>query len=171
MTTQPLQDHSGPQPPRRAKRWPWIVGIIAAFVVGLVVGVASNTGTTQFASSGDDSAGTATVTVTQTEDAVPTGTDTPDTDDTDTPDTDTDTTTTDSTSADIPGDGTYTVGDDIQPGTYHSTGGDGCSWERFGQDDSGDTGIVESGSSRTVTIRHSDTSFQTEGCGSWTRVR
>ncbi|MGA4544913.1 hypothetical protein ACPA54_33460 [Uniformispora flossi] len=75
--------------------------------------------------------------------------------------------------ATIPGDGTYTVGDDIQPGTYKSTGNNGCYYARL-KDTSGDFGAIItnniSDGSVTVTISKSDGAFQSRGCKEWTKT-
>jgi hypothetical protein len=148
------------------------VGIVAALVVGLVAGVASNFGTTTFQSADTGTVAPVTVTVTATPDpgisGAPTSTDTPTP--SSEPDTDTDTSSaTADPNADIPGDGTYAVGSDVQPGTYHASGGDSCTWQRLAQNRSGEEHVVASGSGSSVTIRESDSSFETEGCGSWSR--
>ncbi|MDP9488472.1 MAG: hypothetical protein M3Q49_22260 [Actinomycetota bacterium] len=73
---------------------------------------------------------------------------------------------------DIPGDGTFLVGEDIQPGTYQTDGGGefGCYWARL-SDASGDMeSIIANGNPRgptTVTISASDGAFETSGCSDW----
>lgn len=68
-------------------------------------------------------------------------------------------------------DGTYKVGDDIQPGTYVAETDDafdGCYWERL--DSAGeiiDNNFVNSGFRVEVTISSSDYSFSAEHCGEW----
>lgn len=71
----------------------------------------------------------------------------------------------------IPGDGTFIVGEDIQPGTYESEGSDFCYWERL----SGTSGtlddIITNGNPTgptTITISPSDAAFGTQGCSEWT---
>lgn len=69
------------------------------------------------------------------------------------------------------GDGFFTVGDEIAPGTWRSTGGgDSCYWERL----SGLSGEFEDiianhfgTAGVTVTIATSDKAFKAEGCGTW----
>jgi hypothetical protein len=67
-------------------------------------------------------------------------------------------------------DGTFTVGTDIQPGTYHTEGGEGCYWARlsgFGGT-VGDVIANHLGSGpQTVTISQSDKAFNTARCGIW----
>lgn len=68
-------------------------------------------------------------------------------------------------------DGTYRVGDDIQPGTYVAESEEpfeGCYWERV--DASGNTienNFVSSGFRVQVTISTSDYSFTANRCGEW----
>lgn len=172
----PSMREPGPPEPRGPRRWPWIVGIVAAFVVGLGIGILSSPGES-FQSAAD---GGPPMTVTQTEEAAPTTTSQATSDDdtaTDTTDsTTTDTTTTDTTTtegADLSGDGYYTVGDDIQPGEYRSDGGDSCSWTLYSDSRSGGEQVVDSDTpsgSTTVTIHSSDSRFETQGCASWSRV-
>lgn len=67
-------------------------------------------------------------------------------------------------------DGTWTVGEDIEPGTYSTTVPDdsiGCYRERL----SGFSGelddIIEPGVQTTVTIESSDEAFTSQDCGTW----
>ena len=78
-------------------------------------------------------------------------------------------------SADIPGDGTFVVGEDVQPGDYRAVVPEDsylCYWERL-SDTTGDfediitNGIAEAGDEVTVTIEESDRAFGSEGCGPW----
>lgn len=64
-------------------------------------------------------------------------------------------------------DGQHLVGRDVQPGTYRaSAGGDVCYWER--QDEGGD--LIDNGFGTVATIRSSDFAFQSNRCGTWSRV-
>jgi len=65
------------------------------------------------------------------------------------------------------GDGFYTVGDEIAPGRWRSTGtGDECYWERLDSDqDILDNHFGIAGG--TVTIRASDYEVRFDGCGIW----
>lgn len=71
----------------------------------------------------------------------------------------------------IPGSGTFIVGEDIQPGTYRTEGGTGlCYWARL----SGLSGefhdIITNGLPEGpgyVTIAASDVAFETSSCGQW----
>jgi hypothetical protein len=76
----------------------------------------------------------------------------------------------------IPGDGTFRVGTDIQPGVYFSKGGRAgysCYWSRHsGVGSPGDT--IDSGletGQQYVTIAPTDGSFETSHCQPWTRVQ
>jgi hypothetical protein len=72
------------------------------------------------------------------------------------------------------GPGTYIVGTDIAPGTWGSSGGDLCYWERlrgFGGATIND--IIANDLSPTqaiVTISPGDTGFSSTGCGSWSKL-
>ena len=70
----------------------------------------------------------------------------------------------------IPGDGTFLVGEDIQPGTYRTDGEEGCYWARL-SDASGELeSIIANGNPQgptTVTISTSDAAFETNGCSGW----
>jgi hypothetical protein len=71
-------------------------------------------------------------------------------------------------------DGTYIVGVDIAPGTWRSSGGDICYWERLSGFSGEFKDIIandtESGQA-TVTIAPSDVGFSTSGCGEWTLLQ
>jgi len=73
----------------------------------------------------------------------------------------------------IPGDGTFLVPGDVKPGTYRTTGGEGCYWARL-KDASGDMGGILANDNVTgptvVTIRRTDGAFQTSRCGDWTKI-
>lgn len=73
----------------------------------------------------------------------------------------------------IPGDGTYEVGVDIQPGKYASgTPASGnCYWARLSSDEPFD-GILANNNSAgksVVVIKKSDKYFQSSGCSDWTK--
>lgn len=70
----------------------------------------------------------------------------------------------------IRGDGIYLVGKDVNPGTYRNSGGSNCYWMRS-SGTSGDFGEIlangnESGPA-VVTIQDSDVAFTTKRCGTW----
>jgi hypothetical protein len=75
------------------------------------------------------------------------------------------------------GDGTYTVGGDIQPGIYHTTGpadGDSCYWERDRNLDGDLDSIIANDNIRgpaTVRISSTDAAFKTDRCATWTLVQ
>ena len=69
--------------------------------------------------------------------------------------------------------GTWRVPQEVKPGTWRTTGGDGCYWERL----RGFSGrlsdiianeIVEGAA--VVTIKASDKGFATHGCAPWKRI-
>lgn len=75
--------------------------------------------------------------------------------------------------------GTFTVGQDIQPGTYKTAGPAGsfvpnCYWARL-KDTTGDfDAIIANNNSQgptTVTIKASDGAFQTNGCQAWIKTQ
>jgi hypothetical protein len=71
------------------------------------------------------------------------------------------------------GDGIYRVGKDIDPGTYRASGGSNCYWARL-SGFSGNLGqIIANGIGSPhplVTISASDVGFESQRCGTWTRV-
>ena len=73
----------------------------------------------------------------------------------------------------LPGDGTYEVGVDIQPGTYVSDkpSSGNCYWARLKDTDSFE-GIIANNNSAgrsVVTIKKSDKFFQSTGCSDWAK--
>jgi len=65
----------------------------------------------------------------------------------------------------------YIVGTDIEPGTYKSSGQDGCYWVRMG-DFSGNS-ILENDNANgqaIVTITATDRGFRSSRCGTWTLI-
>lgn len=74
------------------------------------------------------------------------------------------------------GDGDFRVGQDIEPGTYRTTGNpDGsCHWERAKDAGHGLESPIANGDitgTAVVTIRAQDTSFHTSGCEDWKKTR
>lgn len=68
-----------------------------------------------------------------------------------------------------PGDGTWRVGVDIQPGTYRSSGGDPCYWARLYGFAGNSQSEIHLGSGPTVvTIAPTDVGFESRKCGTWT---
>jgi hypothetical protein len=70
------------------------------------------------------------------------------------------------------GQGTFIVGTDIQPGTYKSTLGESCYWERLSNFGGTLGGIIANnfGGKAIVTIRSSDKGFHSSRCGTWTKI-
>lgn len=71
------------------------------------------------------------------------------------------------------GDGTWRVGEEIQPGTYRAPGGGLCYWERLSgfSGNLGDIITNDFGTKNgTVTIASSDVGFHTEDCGTWKKI-
>lgn len=73
----------------------------------------------------------------------------------------------------MPGDGMFKVGTDIVAGTYKTTGGDACYWERS-KDALHDVDSISANDNVTgtavVTISSKDAYFKTTGCGRWTKT-
>lgn len=75
----------------------------------------------------------------------------------------------------IPGDGTFVVGNEVQPGTYKTEGEDGfaCYYARLA-DTSGELESIIANNSpqgpSTVTIDDTDGAFETRGCQPWTKM-
>ena len=91
----------------------------------------------------------------------------------DTPPSEKSSTETTTTSAAIPGDGTWTVGSDVQPGVYVAEGGEGCSWQRLSDPAGGPGDVIAQGlplPHTAVEITADDAAFRTEGCGAWTAL-
>ena len=66
------------------------------------------------------------------------------------------------------GDGIYTVGKDVQPGTYRAANVELlCHWYRYGAGQKY-LGAAIVGAPTVVTILATDVSFKTDGCGTWT---
>ena len=71
------------------------------------------------------------------------------------------------------GDGMWAVAVDIAPGTYQTSGGSSCYWERDSAF-TGDPGAILANDTPsgpvTVTIQPTDKGFKTQGCGTWTKA-
>ena len=64
-------------------------------------------------------------------------------------------------------DGQHIVGRDILPGTYRASSvTDICFWERKDEDG----GVIDNAFSTVATIRASDFTFQSNRCGTWSRI-
>ncbi len=71
------------------------------------------------------------------------------------------------------GDGMYIVGTDITPGTYKNTGATGCYYARLSGFSNTTDDIIANNNVDTptiVTIAASDQGFQSNGCGTWTKI-
>jgi hypothetical protein len=74
------------------------------------------------------------------------------------------------------GEGKFTVGTDIAPGTYRTTGPSGhldCYWERRTRTNDGTDSIIANNlgpGPATVTIDYNDGAFQTRWCNTWTKI-
>jgi hypothetical protein len=72
------------------------------------------------------------------------------------------------------GEGAYIVGRDIVPGTYRSSGGNNCYYERLRDFTGGLNSIIANGNTNAptiVTIQPTDAGFQSQDCGSWTMLQ
>ena len=72
------------------------------------------------------------------------------------------------------GAGTYIVGTDIEPGTYRSSGGHNCYYERLRDFTGGMNSIIANGNTNNptiVTITPTDAGFQSHNCGTWTKLQ
>jgi hypothetical protein len=72
------------------------------------------------------------------------------------------------------GEGTWLVGDDIQPGTYRAGNVDACYWERLSGLSGSFNDIIANDNVMTgqavVTISPSDRAFNSARCGTWKRI-
>ena len=71
------------------------------------------------------------------------------------------------------GAGAYIVGTDIEPGTYRNSGGNNCYYERLRGFNGGMNAIIANGGSNNpsiVTIAPTDAGFQSQSCGTWTKL-
>ena len=69
--------------------------------------------------------------------------------------------------------GTYIVGTDIEPGTYRNSGSSGCYYARLAGFTGDFENIIANGNtdaSTVVTIAPTDAGFESQRCGTWTRV-
>lgn len=70
------------------------------------------------------------------------------------------------------GQGTFIVGTDMLPGTYRSSLGDSCYWERLSNFGGTLSAIIANnfGGKAIVTIHSTDKGFSSSRCGTWTKV-
>ena len=152
--------------PRKPRRWPWVVGIVAALLVGIGIGSGSSGSGSSTASTAGTTktvqAPASTVTVAA---GAPAEAPTP---------------AAPAPAADGPktsfSAGTYEVGTDIQPGKYKTPGPEGgsgiCYWARLKDTSGGPSAIIANGVPQgpsTVTIARTDAAFETSGC-TWTKA-
>jgi hypothetical protein len=70
-------------------------------------------------------------------------------------------------------DGIYIVGTDIEPGTYRSSGSSGCYYARLRNFTAGLNSIIANGNTNAptvVTIEPTDAGFESQNCGTWTKL-
>jgi hypothetical protein len=70
------------------------------------------------------------------------------------------------------GDGAFIIRTDISPGTYRSSEGGDCYWQRVRSWSGGVSSIIANGigtAHPVVTISSADKGFSSRGCGTWTR--
>jgi hypothetical protein len=71
------------------------------------------------------------------------------------------------------GAGAYIVGTDMVPGTYRSSGGNNCYYERLRDFTGSMNSIIANGNTNNqtiVTITPTDAGFQSQSCGTWTKL-
>jgi hypothetical protein len=71
------------------------------------------------------------------------------------------------------GAGAYIVGTDLVPGTYRNSGGANCYYERLRGFNGGLNAIIANGNTSNpsiVTIAPTDAGFQSNACGTWTKL-
>ncbi|GAB3587033.1 hypothetical protein [Calidifontibacter terrae] len=165
-----------PSPKPAKKRKPWLTyggTALGAFVLGIAAGAGSSNGSPTAGSTGAASTVTMTApgsTVTETGEAAAAETVTV----TETAPAPSTTESSDPASGGtIPGDGTFQVGVDVQPGRYVSTTPDSgnCYWARMSGPDGFDDIIDNNNSSgqSVVTIKATDKYFESSGCNTWTK--
>ncbi len=69
----------------------------------------------------------------------------------------------------IPGNGTFRAEVDYIPGTYQSSGGEGCYWATLNSADPYDIASNENAAGPTIASIQTPY-FQTQGCGTWKRI-
>ena len=145
--TQMHSPHPQQVPPRRRKRWPWVVGgLVVAFVVIGSIGTAGGGGQETQTVKSAPATSVATSTPPPEEPAGP---------------------------ATSFSDGTYVVGEDIEPGDYKTEGPDpdaffpNCYWARLKDTSGGLESIIANSNVQgptTVTVKESDYAFEVRGC-------
>lgn len=171
------------------RRWPWILGIVAALLVGYGAGAAGGDETEPVADGAPEPQPT--VTVTETVEVDPSDDLVAEldrrADELDQREADLDAyaaelevreaaieqTELETAEGTIPGDGIFLVGEDIEPGTYRgNVAGGRCYWARL-SGTSGDFDDLITNDNvegpTVVTIAESDVAFETSRCGEWVR--
>ena len=72
----------------------------------------------------------------------------------------------------IPGEGTFVVGEDLQPGTYRTEGQDGCYWARLSGLGGGLEDIIANDNTDgpvTIEVSPGDRALELSGCGEFVR--
>ena len=138
-------------PKRKVPTWLWVVGGIV--VLGLVINAFGGGDSDTTADAPQDTSPDTSATTEEPEQA-------------DTPD--------DPAEDPVPepeagfGDGTYIVGENLEPGIYRSTGTNLCYWERMSGFGGTFEEIIANGNEGTIIdIAASDAGFKTERCGQW----
>src|SRR3954454_2626846 len=73
----------------------------------------------------------------------------------------------------LPGDGTFVVGEDIQPGTYRAAASPGCYWERDSSLDGGIDSIIENANADgpvVIQVSPTDKAVKTTRCADFHRT-
>lgn len=164
----PDQPDQSAQPAKRGKLRRFGIPI-GAFILGVVIGTSGGSSADEAGSVSAASQATATVTATPpavTEPAATVTVEAP----APAPVTVTAAPVPDEPESSFDGDGTFVVGEDIQPGTYRNAGSSGCYWARlsglsgaFGDIIANDIGDGP----QVVQISPSDAAFETTRCGTW----
>ena len=161
MALRPPSDPPPPRPvgPSRRRRWPLVVGGVVLLGMLLFAGCVA-----VLVTAGQDPTLDTGPVVTVTEGTTaPARTVAPTT------------TTPRSTTAAAVTAGLYEVGSEIQPGTYRTSGGDGCYWARLRNFDGDLDSVITNGLIRTgparVTVKRTDVGVEFSGPCAWTKVR
>lgn len=172
----PPPPHRPPHAARRPRRWPWIAGIVASLLVGLLIGSAAPGAPA--ATTTKAAADPAPVETVEVEVEVPGPTQTvevpgPTVTVTVTPTPEQ----AETLVTAFAGDGTYVIGEDIEPGRYKShpaiEGAGVCYWARLKSTDGDLDSIIANQlgeGPQTVTIKKSDEAFETNGCADWVKA-
>jgi hypothetical protein len=149
---QPQQPRGQQKPPKKRRRWPWVLGGLFAFIMIITIansgGSNSTTPAAPAAAPAQQSAASAPTAASSASAAAPA------------------TNTTQFTS------GTYQVGSDIQPGRYKTPGGSFCGWSRDSSDDGQLSSIIANDIVQgpgSVTIKSSDKFVEFSGDCTWTK--